>query len=275
MTTATEQSPWLDPDRLLENLETLRPSFRFDPQIADWARNYEGGHHEHYRDILRQVRRALELAPSEQVVDIGAVPGHIPALLKKAGLQVEAVDINPARAEGVFRSLSIPWHQVDIERAPMPFANGSRDLVLFCEILEHLRVNPLHALLEIRRVLRPGGHCLLSTPQITPLMRWQFLKGKDFQGDLVEEFDKLETLGHMGHFRIYSEGEVVRMAEHAGLRLVERTSGGKMSGANQGPISALLRRLRPDAMRTQIHLLLTPAPGPGSAATLASDSIGL
>ncbi|MFE1247321.1 class I SAM-dependent methyltransferase [Streptomyces sp. NPDC058735] len=47
----------------------------------------------------------------------------------------------------------------------LPFASGSADAVLFSEVIEHL-VDPDAALDEIRRVLRPGGHLMLSTPNL-------------------------------------------------------------------------------------------------------------
>ncbi|MEU9122328.1 class I SAM-dependent methyltransferase [Streptomyces sp. NPDC048506] len=47
----------------------------------------------------------------------------------------------------------------------LPFATGSADAVLFSEVVEHL-VDPDAALDELHRVLRPGGHLMLSTPNL-------------------------------------------------------------------------------------------------------------
>lgn len=49
--------------------------------------------------------------------------------------------------------------------AGLPLADASADAVLFSEVVEHL-VDPDAALDELRRVLRPGGHLLLSTPNL-------------------------------------------------------------------------------------------------------------
>ena len=38
--------------------------------------------------------------------------------------------------------------------------------MLFCELFEHLHLNPFHTLKEIFRVLRPGGLLLLTTPNL-------------------------------------------------------------------------------------------------------------
>ncbi|NEE21973.1 class I SAM-dependent methyltransferase, partial [Streptomyces sp. SID7499] len=53
----------------------------------------------------------------------------------------------------------------ELEHGGLPLADGCADAVLFSEILEHL-VDPDQALDELRRVLRPGGHLMLSTPNL-------------------------------------------------------------------------------------------------------------
>lgn len=47
----------------------------------------------------------------------------------------------------------------------LPFKSGCADAVLFSEVVEHL-VDPDAALDEIHRILRPGGHLMLSTPNL-------------------------------------------------------------------------------------------------------------
>jgi SAM-dependent methyltransferase len=41
--------------------------------------------------------------------------------------------------------------------------------VLCCELLEHLTADPVHMMIEIHRILKPGGHLVLTTPNITSL----------------------------------------------------------------------------------------------------------
>lgn len=64
------------------------------------------------------------------------------------------------------RSLAVSLLSYDIERAAWPFADGTFDLVLCTEVLEHLAVNPLHVFLEAHRCLRPGGLFCVTTPNI-------------------------------------------------------------------------------------------------------------
>lgn len=45
----------------------------------------------------------------------------------------------------------------------IPYRNETFDIVISCDVLEHLQ-NPLSLLQEIARILKPGGWVLLSTP---------------------------------------------------------------------------------------------------------------
>jgi SAM-dependent methyltransferase len=47
----------------------------------------------------------------------------------------------------------------------LPLADGAADVVIMSELIEHL-VDPDQAVAEVRRVLRPGGSLLLSTPNL-------------------------------------------------------------------------------------------------------------
>jgi len=236
---------------LTEHESTL---LKVDPSIADWTRQYLRGHVEHTASIIENVRRIAMSGEVESVVDIGAVPGHVSAMLKRAGFVVQAVDIAPERSKGLFEALEIPFHRVNVEHERLPLPDDSVDLVLFCELLEHMQSAPFHVLGEIRRVLRKGGHLLLSTPQISPLMRWRFLWGEDFQDDLVTEFAKVDSIGHMGHFRLYSQSEVVHVLAHMGFEVVGIETGGKLKAHDRRWDARLLRRLVPDRMRAQIYV---------------------
>ena len=56
----------------------------------------------------------------------------------------------------------------------LPFADETFDLVTCSEVLEHIR-NPKNALMEMRRVLKPGGLLLLSTPSMSAQKGWSWI----------------------------------------------------------------------------------------------------
>lgn len=57
----------------------------------------------------------------------------------------------------------------DAEKDPFPYPDEHFATVLCCELLEHLTEDPMHMMAEINRILKPGGHLVLTTPNIASL----------------------------------------------------------------------------------------------------------
>jgi len=57
----------------------------------------------------------------------------------------------------------------DAEKDVYPYGDASFDTVLCCELIEHLFADPMHMMGEINRILKPGGHLVLTTPNIGSL----------------------------------------------------------------------------------------------------------
>lgn len=52
----------------------------------------------------------------------------------------------------------------DVETEHVPVEDGWADMVVMMEIFEHFALDPMHALWEANRVLKPGGRLIFSTP---------------------------------------------------------------------------------------------------------------
>lgn len=65
-----------------------------------------------------------------------------------------------------FLSKVLSIHLLDIQRDRLPFDDATFDSVVFLEVIEHLSVDPMAALMEINRVTRDQGYLLMSTPNI-------------------------------------------------------------------------------------------------------------
>ncbi|HEX8845852.1 MAG TPA: glycosyltransferase [Pyrinomonadaceae bacterium] len=61
------------------------------------------------------------------------------------------------------------YNQFNVEADAFPYEDETFDVVLFCEIIEHLLSDPVQALVEIRRVLKAGGTLVLTTPNVVRL----------------------------------------------------------------------------------------------------------
>lgn len=70
---------------------------------------------------------------------------------------------------GEKKSESFKFQHFNIENDAFPYPDGEFDLVIFAEIIEHLLNDPCKVLREIKRVLKPNGTLILTTPNVARL----------------------------------------------------------------------------------------------------------
>jgi ubiquinone/menaquinone biosynthesis C-methylase UbiE len=102
---------------------------------------------------------AHTLFKSIQVLDVGCGPGTDAEFLLTKGYAVTAMDI--VKQEGAWHereALGVRFHQASAEN--MPFANEQFEAVWIKDALHHMQ-NPLQALKECCRVIKPGGRVLV------------------------------------------------------------------------------------------------------------------
>ncbi len=132
------------------------------------------------------------------------------ALLAEAGYQVTGIDISLGalgKARAYSRTASVVAGVID---SSLPFADGSFDAVLSCEVIEHL-LDVTRSLAEMNRVLRPGGRLFLSTPY-HGLVKNLVLAVHGFE----KHFDP-----DGGHIRFFTPKSLRQLLERSGFK-VER-----------------------------------------------------
>lgn len=123
--------------------------------------------------------------PKQNIVSIGA-GGDVKRILTKHGLTFKEIDVDTARRPDFVCSAE----QMDI------FENNSVDVFFCMEVLEHVK-KPWNAIMEMERVLKPGGIIIGSTPFIFPIHEEPF----DFYRytkygllNLFENFEKIKLV---------------------------------------------------------------------------------
>jgi len=237
------------------------------------------------RSAAREVGFFLaHLRPGMRVLDVGCGPGSITlglaavvAPAEVVGVDLQAAQVEQARALAAERSVANARFEV-ANVYELPFPNASFDAVLAHTVLMGLR-EPVLALRELRRVLRPGGVVGLRDPDwgadlfapVTPLVeqwwavRRQVLqhnggqvRGRDHRGQLLEAgFARAEaqasasSAGSQAATRQYAAFLKAQLAAHARTAIAQQW-------LDQGTIDAIAEQFdrwgeRPDAFSARIY----------------------
>lgn len=222
--------------------------------LSDWYNRYAAQHAERLAFDLSIVERH---APKDAVVaEFGSVPPILTAALKAQGRSVIGLDIAPERFSGAIKALGLDVRTCNVETDALPLEDASCDVAIFNEIFEHLRIDPIGTLTEVRRILKPGGKLLLSTPNGRSLRNIQRLLVKGYglasASDMHGEYEKLRTIGHMGHVREYPAPEVLAFLSKVGFSVEEMIR----RGSYKPPLARLLTGAIP-ALRPHICYVAT------------------
>lgn len=221
------------------------------------------------RRLAPRVQQLLEevASPGAACLDYGCGDGRAGGLWLRdhagsyVGVDVSEMAVQAARAQGLDAS-------VISDGDPLPFADGSFDLIVCVEVLEHL-FDPAAAASEMARVLGAGGTLLATVPNVAYwrrrtdlalLGRWNPY-GDDLSvmepwRDPHIRFFNRGSLRHMLHGAGFGDVEVgghegATVDELPGLRRLRRRSGGERASRAY----RLLEKRAPGLLGARLHAL--------------------
>jgi glycosyltransferase involved in cell wall biosynthesis/SAM-dependent methyltransferase len=152
-------------------VSTADPVAAVTPWVAPESRQYASQHKSRFAQTLEMTPPGNE---SKSILEMGAYMQITPALKFHLGYgyvrgcyygKPGRIDHKTVASEnGEIFECDID--HFDAERDPFPYADEAFDTVLCCELIEHLFGDPMHMMSEINRILKPGGHLLLTTPNL-------------------------------------------------------------------------------------------------------------
>jgi 2-polyprenyl-3-methyl-5-hydroxy-6-metoxy-1,4-benzoquinol methylase len=170
---------------------------------------------------LRSAFLLEDVRDGERVLDVGCGEGRFAAALAAAGAEVVGIDV----AEEPLRRARELHPELDLRLAdgegPWDLPDAGFDVVWAGEVIEHV-ADTAAWLSEVRRMLRPGGRLLLSTPAHGLRVRLGLaLSERAF----ARHFDPLGD-----HLRFYTRPMLIQLLEEFGFeRVVVRRARGSSS----------------------------------------------
>ncbi len=204
--------------------------------VRGWAT--DPGARDYFEQHSSRLMRTLEITPpgdaSKSILEMGAYLQVTPALKHKLGYgtvrgcyygRSGRADRRAIVAEDGDRFECVLDH-FDAEQDPYPYENESFDTVLCCELIEHLFSDPMFLMSEVNRILKPGGHLVLTTPNIVSYRAVSAILGSYHPG-FFANYLKPDANGATDarHNREYSPGEIQHLFTNAGFE-VERLETG-------------------------------------------------
>ena len=153
------------------------PSTPIEPEYVEgWAENGEA--RTYIRTHITRLAKTLEITPSgstdQRILEMGSYLQITPALKTKLGYgevrgcyygQLGNKDHKTVQSQDG-ETFQCDVDLFDAEKDRFPYDDSYFDTVLCCELIEHLPTDPMHMMAEINRILKPGGHLVLTTPNI-------------------------------------------------------------------------------------------------------------
>ena len=163
------------------------------------------------------VETYLSPRESDRVLDVGCGSGVVAAHLAKLPVaECVAVDGNSLAIDFARSHFSRPNLQFTLAFVDeLDFSPGYFDSACCLELIEHLYPSQGEALLrDLKRLVRPGGRLLITTPNsrsLWPLIEW-----------LLDRSGKVPKLAGDQHVSYYNHESLKRLAESVGWTTVEQ-----------------------------------------------------
>lgn len=175
-------------------------------QFTHWAERFSKAPLHAEAEGMRQLIAAVAPQPASHILDVACGPGIVACALAPLAATVTGADLTPAmlaqaRARQEREGLAnLSWHIADA--TALPFADASFDIVVTRYSFHHI-ADPGRALLEMRRVCRPGGRIVVVDATPSP--------------GTQAAYDGMERLRDPSHASALTVDQLRGLAQEAGL----------------------------------------------------------
>jgi SAM-dependent methyltransferase len=147
-----------------------------------------------------------------RALEIGCSGGHTLAWLKQAGYCNWVAGVEPYAELAIGGGIIDQFFKLDIEKELPAIAEGSIDLLLCLDVLEHL-VNPWETMRRLDRLLKRGGTLIVSVPN---LRNYHIIADLAFRGQFT--YTDSGTLDRT-HLRFFTRSSAMELTQAAGAKV--------------------------------------------------------
>ena len=216
-----------DPDVQAEDLPNYLTTWATTPP----SRNYL---ETHQTRLVKTLEITPPGGPDDRILEMGAYLQITPALHTRLGYghvrgcyfgklgRTDHREVTSSTGE----SFACEIDHFDAEKDPFPYPDAWFSTVLCCELIEHLFEDPMHLMGEVNRILKPGGHLVLTTPNVAALRGISaILQG--YHPGFFHAYIRPAESGEVDarHNREYTAREVHRLFENSGFDVARLETG--------------------------------------------------
>ena len=212
--------------------EPAQPPPEIEPEyVLGWAKNEPS--RDYIRTHITRLTKTLEIIPPgkphERILEMGSYIQITPALQSKLGYgEVRGCYYGPlgkvdheTRISAQGEKFTCDVDHFDAEKDAFPYPDEHFKTVLCCELIEHLREDPMHMMSEINRILEKAGYLVLTTPNLASLRAMSaILQG--FHPAFFPAYIRPRQEGEepeARHNREYTPKEISQLFRDAGFRV--------------------------------------------------------
>ena len=157
------------------------------------------------------------------VVDLGCGSGHLLNALAERFDQRIGLDVSRTRLDTLADGHTDGWEfrEADLN-GQFPLEDASANAVIANQVIEHI-LDPIKFSQEIHRILRPGGRCVVTTPNIRYLKNVAHLVFSGY-GPRTAGGNTLDGAWDDGHIHYFTHRDLREIFGQAGFARVESTA---------------------------------------------------
>jgi len=165
----------------------------------------------------RRLEKIVYLVGSnKRVLDLGCYDGTLGQMLIEKGNEVYGIEVNEEAAD-IAKDRGLKVRIQDIQSG-FDFEDDFFDVVVAAEIIEHL-LDTDFLIDEIKRILKPNGDLVISTPNVSSLgKRILLLFGKN---PYFEASYGFPPEAHAGHIRFFTKGLLLDFLIYKGFEILK------------------------------------------------------